>query len=252
MFKQLLKSFYSPRDIALFRFQGIGKTILFVFFLTLLSVIPSFVYLQIAITNGVSASLETIEEEFPNFTIENGQLHSNQKAPITINKDAFTILMDSTGAVQLIDLKDSDNLIGFLQNELVFIAGGQVQSYPYSMADELHLTKNDLVDLINTLGASLVIILPLFFLVIYLFTLGMKFIEVSILALIGFFLKNGPRRKLRYGQVWRMAAYSVTLPTIFFMIMDALKTTVPISFFIHWVVGIIVLFLAIKEIPQTD
>lgn len=250
MLNQLIKSLYSPKDIASFRFQGIGKTILFVFFLTLISAIPSFVYLQIAITNGVNASLETIDQELPNFTIDNGELQTDQKAPVRIKQDEFTIIMDSTGKVETKELKNNDNTIAFLKNELVFIAGGEVQTYPYSMADKLHLTKKDLIDIINTVSSSLVIILPLLFLIIYLFSLGAKFIEVSILALIGFILKNGTERKLSYGQVWRLSAYSVTLPTIFFMIMAALKTNVPGNFFIHWVVSIIVLFLAIKEIPQ--
>ena len=38
IFKQLIVSLYSPKDIAKFHQQGIGKTILFVFFLTLISV----------------------------------------------------------------------------------------------------------------------------------------------------------------------------------------------------------------------
>ncbi|WP_174881655.1 DUF1189 family protein, partial [Metabacillus niabensis] len=37
IFKQLFTSIYSPRTISTFRFQGIGKTILFVFILTLVS-----------------------------------------------------------------------------------------------------------------------------------------------------------------------------------------------------------------------
>jgi hypothetical protein len=250
MFNQLIKSLYSPKDIARFRFQGIGKTILYVFFLTLLSSIPTFVYLQTAIMSGVTASLETIEQELPNFTINNGQLQADQKTPVTINKDEFTIIMDSTGNVETKELKNSDNTIAFLKNELVFIAGGDVQTYPYSMTNDLNLTKKDLIDLVNTVDSSLVIILPILFLVIYLFSLGMKFVEVSILALIGYILKNGAEKKLSYGHVWRLSAYSVTLPTIFFMIMKTLKTTVPSSFFIHWIVAIIILFLTIKEIPQ--
>jgi hypothetical protein len=47
-----------------------------------------------------------------------------------------------------------------------------------------------------------------------------------------------------------MAAYSETLPTLFFTIMSAIKTTVPNSFLINWFVVIIVLYLAINEIPK--
>lgn len=56
IFKQLFKSLYSPKDIAFYRFQGIGKTILYVFFLTLLSVIPTVYYFSAAVINGLDAA----------------------------------------------------------------------------------------------------------------------------------------------------------------------------------------------------
>jgi hypothetical protein len=83
-----------------------------------------------------------------------------------------------------------------------------------------------------------------------LFSSAVKFIEISILALLGLIMKNRTGRKLNYGHIWRMSAYSVTLPTIFFTIMSAIQTQVPSTFLIHWAVALIVLYLAIKETPQ--
>ena len=42
IFTLFYKSLYNPKEIAKFRFLGIGKTILFVFFLILLSSLPGF------------------------------------------------------------------------------------------------------------------------------------------------------------------------------------------------------------------
>jgi hypothetical protein len=250
IFKQLIKSIYSPQDIARFRFQGIGKTILFVFLLSLLSIIPTVIHLSTAITEGVSSAKDTVSHEFPSFNIKNGVLKSDLEKPKTMTKNGFAIVFDSTGAANEKDLKNIDNGFAFLKSELVFIAGGQTQAYPYSMAQDFTLTKNDLVDLIDSIDSSLLILLPLLFLVIYIFTSGIKFIEVSILALFGLMIKNMIGRQLHYRQLWRMSAYSVTLPTLFFTIMAAIKTEVTGAFFIHWIVAYIVLFLAIKEIPQ--
>ena len=47
-----------------------------------------------------------------------------------------------------------------------------------------------------------------------------------------------------------MATYSETLPTLFFTIMAAIKTTVPMSFLINWLVVIIILYVAINETPK--
>lgn len=250
IFKQLFKSIYSPKDIALFRFQGIGKTILFVFLLTFISVLPSIVYFSTALTTGLDSAKTFLEDEAPDFMIKNGQLEADTKVPVTINKDNFTIILDPTGAVSSQDAADQGNTFALLKDEFVMTAGGQSDTYPYSMMEGLKLSKNDLVDFINSISGLKGIIIPIVSLFIYLFSSAASFIEVSVLALIGLVLKNLAGRKLTYRHLWRMAAYSETLPTLFFTIMAALKTAVPNSFWINWFVVIIVLYLAINEIPK--
>jgi len=250
IFKQLYKSIYSPKDIALFRFQGIGKTILYVFFLTFISILPSVIYLSTALTSGLESAETIINDKLPDFSIEDGHLTADTKVPITINKDDFTILLDPTGAITDEDVEDEGNAFALLEDQFVFAAGGRVETYPYSMLEGLAITKSDFVDFINGIGGMKWIIIPVGALFIYLFASAGSFIEVTVLALIGLLLKNLIGRNLNYRQLWRMAAYSETLPTLFFTIMAAIKTTVPSSFMINWFVVIVVLSLAIKEIPK--
>lgn len=113
IFKQMFKSLYSPKDISLYRFHGIGKTILYVFLLTLLSVIPTVYYISAAVINGLDAAQTAVKEQFPKFTIENGKLEAQQVAPIIINHDDFAIIFDSTGKVNEDDLSNEDNAIAF-------------------------------------------------------------------------------------------------------------------------------------------
>ncbi|WP_146908421.1 DUF1189 family protein, partial [Bacillus paralicheniformis] len=51
--------------------------------------------------------------------------------------------------------------------------------------------------------------------------------------------------------LWVMSAYSITLATVFFAIMDALEAVVPSQFLLNWFVNFIILFLAIKETPSS-
>lgn len=250
MFKQLFKSLYSPKDIALFRFQGIGKTILFVFLLTLISILPTVYYMGTALVNGIHAMEDSMRDELPAFQIENGELFSENEKPIIINKEDFTIMFDSTGAVNKEELQRSDHTIAILKDGLYLVSGGHVQSLPYAMLSDISLTNEDLIQLIDNLQSSLAVIIPVLAVVIYIFASGMKFIEISFLALLGLFLKKMLNRNIQYRHTWRLAAYSVTLPTIFFTIMDSLKTTVPSGALLNWFVAYIILFLVIKEIPQ--
>lgn len=249
IFKQMFKSLYSPKDISLYRFHGIGKTILYVFLLTLLSVIPTVYYISAAVINGLDAAQTAVKEQFPKFTIENGKLEAQQVAPIIINHDDFAIIFDSTGKVNEDDLSNEDNAIAFLHNEIFFVAGGNIQSYPYSMFT-FPITNSDLQKFLDTLDSVTGIILVIMAIFIYIFSVGMKFIEISIYALFGLLFKNMTGKNLQYRHLWRMAAYSVTLPTIFFTIMAALQTSVLNGFLINWFASLLVLFLAIKEVPK--
>jgi hypothetical protein len=250
IFKQFFKSLYSPKDIAIFRFQGIGKTILFVFFLTLISVLPSIFYLSTTLSTGLDTARTVIGDEFPSFSIKNGQLTTTTNVPIKINKDNFTIILDPTGAVSESDVEDDGNAFALLKDKFVLVTGGRTDTSPYSMLEGIDITKKSLLNFIDSIDGVKGIIIPVISLFLYLISSAANFIEISVLALIGLAIKNLSGRKLNYRQLWRMAAYSETLPTIFFTVMAAIKTTVPNSFLINWFVAIIVLYLAINEIPK--
>ncbi|MEH7178764.1 DUF1189 domain-containing protein [Neobacillus vireti] len=250
IFKQFYKSTHSPSNIASFRFQGIGKTILFVFFLTFISILPTIYYLSTLLTAGIESTKSVITEDIPSFTIDNGVMSADSDVPITIDKGDFTIIVDPTGVITNEEVEDEGNAIALLKNEFAVSSGGRIDTYPYSMLEGLTLTKDDFKEMVNTVDGMKGIIIPIMSAFIFLFSSAISFIEVSILALIGLALKNLASRSISYRHLWRMAAYSVTLPTVFFTIMAALNTTVPNSFIINWFVEIIILFLAIKEIPS--
>src|SRR4051812_38339085 len=112
LFKQLIVSLYSPKDISTFRQQRVGKTILYVLILTLLSILPSIYHFNTAMVNGMDTIKETVQKNLPPFTIENGELFSEETVPLTINKSDFTFIFDSTGTIN--QLKSIVQMIPFL------------------------------------------------------------------------------------------------------------------------------------------
>jgi hypothetical protein len=250
IFQQFYKSIYSPKDIAMFRFQGIGKTIFYVFFLTLISVIPSIIYFSTTLVSGIDTAKQVIQKDFPAFTIKNGQLTADTNVPIKVNKDNFTIILDPTGAIQTTDVEDEGTAFALLKDRFVLVTGSRTDSTPYVMLEGLNLTKNNLLNFIKSVNSVKGILIPVTAILLYLFACAASFIEISLLAWVGLALKNLTQKNLHYRQLWRMAAYSETLPTLFFAIMAALKTAVPYSGLINWFVVIMVLLLSINEIPS--
>jgi hypothetical protein len=251
IFKQLYKSLYSPKDIASFRLQGIGKTILYVFLLTIISVLPTIYYTNSTMNQVVQVAEETIKEDLPEFQIENGVLISSEDQPITINKGNFSIIFDATGAMDLDNVSKTGDTLAILQREMVLSSGGEANSVPYSMMAVDTITKQDIITIIEGSDTAMGFILPIFSILIFLFSSGLKFVEISVLALIGIILKNIVRKDLKYRHLWRMTAYSVTLPTMFFTIMGVVQTHVPFGSLINWFVSLTMLLLAIQEVPTS-
>lgn len=251
IFKQFWLSLYSPKDIAKFRFQGIGKTILYVFLLVLISSLPVFIITANGINNGVHAFQDALENKLPDFEISNGKLHSDTEGPIEITNDDFDIYFDAQGTLsaETIALK-SDNAFALLQNEFVIISNGIVQSQPFSLFEGFDLTKDSILEFMGQTNSLLIIVLAIIMIVSYIFTAGLKFIEIMILALFSLLILNVGRKNLQYRHMFRISAYSVTLATMFFAIMNTLQVTVIGGVFVNWGVSFVIVYLTYKEIPM--
>ncbi|MCA1058044.1 DUF1189 domain-containing protein [Rossellomorea aquimaris] len=250
VFQQLYKSIYSPKDIAKFRFQGIGKTIRFIFLLALISILPVAVQFVSFTTNALDTLRESVEKELPSFSIKNGSLSSEWTKPFTMEKDDITIILDDTGHVNEEDLDKNENTIAFLQKEFVVINQGNVQSSSYSMFGDTALSKEGLLDLLDSLIDLKWILIPVALFILYLFTSGMTFLKITIFALIGVTFANVLKRNLQYRQSFRITAYSATVSTLFFTLMELLQTKIPAAPILDWFVITIILYLVVKEIPQ--
>ncbi len=250
--KQLGKSVYSPKDVALFRFQGIGKTIGYVFLLMFISTLITSISLGMNFLNWASITNTKIINDLPTFELKNGVLTSELKSPI-IKEDiesGFTFIFDTTGQVSASDVSKHPNAVGFLKKEAVLVSETDSQRLPYSSFGDLTLNKDTVVGFTDKLDSIVLVILPILFIFIYLFQSSLKFIGVSFLALIGIMVAKQMNRKLRYQNLWILSAYAVTIPTLFFAITDAIKITIPFAFLLYWATAIIVLYLIIKEIPK--
>ena len=250
IFKQFIKSIYSPKDIAKFRFQGIGKTILYVFFIMLLSIIPGVIYITKLAYAVLDEGQQIITHDLPSFSIHNGSLYSEEKKPLIIKKNELTVLFDSTGSIQENDVQKSGTAIALLKSKFVFKSDGKTQEMDYSTLENQNLTNADIQRFLNSLQGVMWVGIPVLFIFYYLMVAAGGFIKISIFALFGLLLALRLGKKVNYRQSWRLTAYSITLPTMFFTIMAGLKTTVPGGILIDWIITLILLLLSIREIPS--
>lgn len=250
MWKRLLQSLYSPVHIARFRFHPIGKAISYVFFLSLIATLPMAIYFTMSINKMIGSTNQLLKEDLPPFEVVDGTLTSNENEPIELTYPNVTILFDSTGTLTTDDAERYTNAVAFLKEEIVLVANGHVQAYPYAMMQVDRFTNEDVYAFTRTLQSLLPIVISLSFLVLYFFTCTSKFLYVTVLAFIGLIFRETLNKRGTYRHMWSISAYSITLTTIFFTMMEALQIVVPYAVALDWFVSVTILFVSIKELPS--
>ncbi|WP_347549591.1 DUF1189 domain-containing protein [Pseudalkalibacillus hwajinpoensis] len=248
IFKQLFYSLFSPKMMARFRFQKLGKPILYVFLLMFLTSVPVGIITAISFTNAYD-ELKTYMTEVPDFTLQDGTLTSDQDKPLVREEGEGTFIFDATGETKPDDVEAYDSVIAFLEDRIIINENGARQEFDYSNFSTMTFTKHDVMELSKNLDSLLPIFIPLLIFVVYLLQTGLKFIGITVLATIGLLLRSMTKRKVSYKQLWVLSVYAVTIPTIFFAIMALIRTTVPFGFLVYWFVAITLLYLTLKEIP---
>ncbi|AJD91469.1 hypothetical protein JMA_21520 [Jeotgalibacillus malaysiensis] len=249
IFKQLFKSLYSPKDIARFRFQGIGKTILFVFLLAFLSIIPAIIQVATIGQGLFSEGEDLLLNDLPAFEVQDGRLQSDVSAVAEASSSGITFYIDGTNEMTSEELTGEDAAVAFLSDRLAVATGGSVQEYQYDTFEGFDISSEGIASLLNSLEGAKYIIY--FFILAFIFILvaGMLFIKATIFGWIGTKLASAARRKLTYRHSFRMAAYSSALPVVFFLMADLAGSIIPFGTLINWFVTGLMLYLSIKEIP---
>lgn len=251
IFKQFWISLYSPKDIAKFRFQKIGKTILYVFLLVFLSSLPTIVFTSTGINNGVKSFQEALQNELPDFEIKEGTLYTDSSELFIYQANNFSIYLDSTGTLTTEDvLNKESNAFLLLPSEFVIITSGTAQAQPYSMFENFTLSNTDILNFLDNTKGLLNIFIIIFAIIMYIFTAGIQFIEISFLALIVLLFGNITGRKIQYRHYWRLITYCLTLPIVFFTLMNFIQVQVIGGIYVKWGTALVMFYLALKEIPK--
>ncbi|WP_046173845.1 DUF1189 family protein [Domibacillus indicus] len=171
LFKQFSKSLYSPKHIAAFRFQSIGKIIAYLFFLAVLMGIPAFWAAAVYLTGETSSAAEAMKESLPFLTAV-----QNQE-----------------------------------ENKGIFLAAGLF-----------------------------------FYYVLLSFTL---FLKATVFAGIGVLFVSLLKKRGEYRHLFRMAAYSLTLPLLITTAAELGGLTYSFDYLLDWLLTAIMLLFSIRFLP---
>lgn len=251
IFRQFFKSIYSPPTVAKFRFQGIGKTILYVFMLMLITFSVIAFQLGSTVADGVKQFQTVLENDLPEFELKNSILLSDLDEPLYIEIDGENFIFDTTGTLTATDIEQNHNqVLALLKKEVVYITDGANDSIRYGDLGSLNLTKVELEGLTETIIDLLPLIITLIVILLYIVLTTLKYIAIFFLSFFGLIVRSRIGLTISYKQVWVLSAYAITLPTVFFAITNSLNIYIPYSLTLFWLVAFIMLYLIFKEIPK--
>jgi hypothetical protein len=247
IFSQFIKSFYSTKHIASYRFQKIGKTMLYVFFLSLLVALPMIYHTYSLANQQMQFFKEVAKEEVPDFEIKNGVLETNNPTQIVKERPTSTFIFDPNVTEIPSTYKNNLFTVAILKDKAIMNTFGNGWEVSYDTLTET-VTKQTMENYFQIIEDMKPVLLVVIILLTYLSACFVQFFYTTIFAALGLLLK-GPHR-FTYKNVWNMTAYAMTIPAVFFIIMDAFMISIPFPhFLLYSFVTMMILFFTIREIP---
>ena len=245
---------YSFFDFAAYKeflVQGLRKSILYIFLVTLIFSTLSNLNTIDKFNSEISNIQSTFIHSAPNFELKNGAFSIDSDEPIYYKHDGEQLVVDTSGKTDKSILDYYNDCIYINSDELIIRQNyNTLQTLKFSNFTELNLTNETILDTMSILKIVFPLIL-LFFnpLLAFLLNLISGFLILgplclSISSMIGV--------KLNYSKACTLSFYAMTLPLLLESLLDISGIAFPEFFGIFYVISLIYCGLAIKKIKNID
>ncbi|MBB6448865.1 hypothetical protein HNR44_000814 [Geomicrobium halophilum] len=254
IWKSFFYSLYSPTMIGRFRMQKIGRTILYIFLLVLITSIPA----AISISSTINMAGERLElvlsDEIPDYSIGSGSISVEEgSSPYMTQTDGTVIILDDTGEVTPDDVAGETDVTALLDDRVLVMDEGEQNEFAYG---EFSFTKEELQEATASFLELLPAYTALALLLLYLLASGVKFLGVFAISGIGLLLKKIRPTRLQYRHIWVMSAYIATLPTVVGALLDTFIPEIDtwlfndFSFILYWLMVLVIFILVLRTLPK--
>lgn len=245
---------YSFFDFAAYKeflVQGLGKSILYTFLVTIIFSTVTNINTIDNFNSEISNVQSTFIHSAPNFELKNGLFSIDSGEPIYYKHDGEQLIVDTSGKTTESILDSYSNGVYINSNELVIRQNYfTLQTIKFSDFTQLNLTNSK----VQSALATLKIIFPLILLFLspilsFLMNLISAFIIIAPLSL---FISYIMGVKLTYSKACTLSFYAMTLPLFLESLLSISGIDIPEFSIIFYVISLIYCGLAIKEIKNID
>lgn len=244
-------SFFDFTAYKEFLVQGLGKSVLYIFLVTLLfSTITNFKTID-TINSEISAFQDALVNVIPSFEFSNGEFSINSSEPVYYKHDGDILIIDTANKTDASVLDPYSNGMFINSEKLVY-------RQDYTTLYSLDLSNYSDLTFTNTSLEKLLMLFQILFpvalfictpIISFLINLAAGFIVVGPLSL---FISSLMEIRINYYRACTLSFYAMTLPLLLEALLNVSGIEVDNFYVLFYVLSLIYCCLALKEIKNID
>lgn len=248
--KKFINSLYNFKAYNVFFNHSVGKGILYLFLLCLcLSTIGN-IFAGFRINTALNTAQDTIDNNMPDFSFNNGQLSVDGEMPIVIHENKTIFYIDTENDVDPSVLDNYSDGILLTKDKMIQKQNNvQIQTLDLKQMQSFSFNKADISPALKGIKTFIIILRFIFYpLFSFIGKLASSFV---IMGLGGLILNAILNKKLKYMDCVKLGMYSLTVPIILNVIKGIIGIQISYFFILYYGIALLYLFLGMKEIEET-
>lgn len=252
MIQDLLGSIASTQAYRRFAAEKASRTILYLFFISLIFTIGGAIAMQLRIAPVVDETFAWLGAEVPTLTFSGGKVTSPESAPKRIEHPKapeVAIMIDTarTEPVPLQTMKEA-KVLAYLTNNALYIEQqqGRVEVYDLSKAAIERPMVVDAKFFRDAAGALKRVVYPLAIITVFFFAAAWTAAAGLLYALLAMLLNSATGGTLAFGSLYQIAIHAQTAALLLRIILAYLPFVVPMAGMLTLVITTVYLWIAVK------
>ena len=243
------KIFHSVAGFDKYRYflrQRPGKAVVYLLLLSLILGALSLIPVVFDYNKTVSEFIVGFDESVPNFTFENGKLSVEGDMPIIFGEGSSTLIIDTSGQADESILNDYDTAVLITSDRMIQKTYANKQVTNFSLMQGVNFDRESVkrvLPILKSLSIFIIIFGVIFF-------ICAKFFSALIVSLIGLIINAAAGANLPYRDIFKISAYSLTLPLFIGTLINLSGVNVPFLSLVFYVIAIVYVWGAVSTIKK--
>jgi hypothetical protein len=242
-FEKLFNSVATPKLYPKMVRKGVGKAFLYLFLFSLIFGTISAVIVWYEVTKEIEGFSELVKADLPEFTLSQGQLHVEGDMPIVLEETATSLIMIDVSGNTTREILDNYETGVLVLKDRVINKENSVETTEFNFSTINFDLNKDMVltwlPFLQWLGVIAGVFIFIFFFI------G-KMISALSVSILGLLISLIQKAKTPFGQLYSIAIYALTLPSIIKVISSLSAVSFP--WYIYYGITLVYMWLAIKNL----